>query len=437
MNDPDDEMPGATTVGSLLVVDDDESNRDLLARRLSRRGHDVVAAADGRRALELVASRPFDVVLLDVMMPEMSGLEVLQALRQTYAPAELPVIMATARNQSDDVVEALRMGANDYVTKPLDFPVVLARVQSQLSLKRAVEEAARLENRLAERNRELEGLNARLASANRRMERDLHAAARVQESFLPGPSPALPGARCTWVYRPCEELAGDGLNAFPLDGRRSGLYLFDVCGHGVASALLSVSICRVLSPPGDPMSLLVRGPEHAVTGVDGDSGLTGPAELAERLNAMFPFDQASQYFTMVYGILDLDAEPGGLRYVSAGHPGLVHLPASGVATVLDGRGFPVGLAQSAYEEQLLPLAPGDRVFFYSDGILEAADPRGRPFGAGRLLEAVERGRGRPLGRTADVLVDEVVAWCGDAGPRDDISLLAVEVAVPGDGSGRA
>jgi sigma-B regulation protein RsbU (phosphoserine phosphatase) len=423
----DDDIPGGAATGTLLVVDDDEANRGLLARRLERRGHTVVVADGDRAALGLLAGRPFDLVLLDVTMPELSGLEVLKAIRRAHTPAELPVIMTTARDQSEDIVEALRLGANDYVTKPLDFSVVLARVQGKLSLKRAVEEAARLEKRLAERNRELEAVNARLEAANRRMERDLRAAARVQGTFLPRPSPALPGARCAWVYRPCEELAGDGLNAFPLDRRRAALYVFDVCGHGVTSALLSVSICRALSPPGDPSSVLARP-----AGAADEPALAPPAEVADRLNRMFPFNQADQYFTMVYAVLEPgdDGRSGLLRFVSAGHPGLVHLPASGAPAVLDGRGFPVGLAGAPYEEQTLPLGPGDRVVLYSDGVSEAPDARNRVFGSDRLLAALERDRAAPLQRAVDGLVFEVVRWCGAPGPRDDVSVLAVEVEGP-------
>ena len=422
----DDEFPGGGEAGTLLVVDDDEANRDLLARRLSRKGHTVVPADGGRTALGLIAERPFDLVLLDVMMPEMSGIEVLKILRKSHTTAQLPVIMATARNQSEDIVEALRLGANDYVTKPLDFPVVLARVQTQLLLRRAVEQAALLERRLAERNRELEGLNARLDAANRRMARDLRAAARVQKSFLPEPSPSLPGARCAWHYRPCDELAGDGLNAFALDDRRVGLYVFDVSGHGVASSLLSVSVSRVLSPPGDPSSVLARAdcPGAATT-------VAAPAEVVEQLNRMFPFDQADQFFTMIYGIFD--GASGELRYVSAGHPGLAHLPGSGPATVLDGRGFPVGLAESAYEEQVLRLAPGDRVYLYSDGVPEAASPGNKPFGDDGLLAALERTRGLPIRESVDGLVGEVTRWCGAAGPRDDVSVLALEILGAPDG----
>jgi class 3 adenylate cyclase len=138
--------------GSLLVVDDSEMNRDMLARRLVRRGYTVAAAEDGRQALEMIAAQQFDLIVLDIMMPGLSGLDVLEDLRQRYAPSELPVIMATAKDQSEDIVLALKLGANDYVTKPLDFPVVLARVQAQLSLKRAMQEIQTLAEQLEQRN---------------------------------------------------------------------------------------------------------------------------------------------------------------------------------------------------------------------------------------------------------------------------------------------
>src|SRR5207245_2529608 len=98
--------------GTLLVVDDNELNRDMLSRRLRSRGYEVVTAEDGQNALDLVKSRRFDLILLDIMMPVLSGLDVLKVIRATYSVAELPIIMATAKDQGTDVVEALRMGAN-------------------------------------------------------------------------------------------------------------------------------------------------------------------------------------------------------------------------------------------------------------------------------------------------------------------------------------
>jgi diguanylate cyclase (GGDEF)-like protein/PAS domain S-box-containing protein len=124
-------------VRSILVVDDNEMNRDLLSRRLRRQGYDVAAAVDGRQALELVAAQTFALVLLDIEMPGLGGLEVLQIIRQTHSAAELPVIMVTARHESHDIVAALNAGANDYVTKPIDFAVIMARIEAQLGRRQA------------------------------------------------------------------------------------------------------------------------------------------------------------------------------------------------------------------------------------------------------------------------------------------------------------
>jgi DNA-binding response OmpR family regulator/tRNA A-37 threonylcarbamoyl transferase component Bud32 len=117
----------------LLVVDDNELNRDILARQLINSGFEVECAHDGQTALDLVMQGGFSLVLLDLRMPEIDGLEVLRAVRCKYSATDLPVIMVTATDRSEEVVKAFQLGANDYVTKPFDFPVVLARVRSQLA----------------------------------------------------------------------------------------------------------------------------------------------------------------------------------------------------------------------------------------------------------------------------------------------------------------
>ena len=137
---------GATAArgAAVLVVDDNEANRDLLSRRLVSAGYAVAVASSGPEALAALSEGRFDAVLLDVMMPEMDGLEVLRRIRARFGVSELPVVMASALGESRDVVEALRLGANDYVTKPLDMPIVLARLGTQLALRRAGEDVARL-----------------------------------------------------------------------------------------------------------------------------------------------------------------------------------------------------------------------------------------------------------------------------------------------------
>src|SRR3989442_4980412 len=133
----------------LLVVDDNEMNRDMLVRRLARKGYAVGVADTARELEERIKQEKTDLVLLDIEMPDISGLDALKLIRKTYSPIQLPLIMVTARNQSEDIVKALELGANDYVTKPIDFPVALARVRTQLSHKRAEQALRDSEERYA------------------------------------------------------------------------------------------------------------------------------------------------------------------------------------------------------------------------------------------------------------------------------------------------
>jgi DNA-binding response OmpR family regulator len=140
----------------ILVVDDVDDNRIILARRFQRRNFDIVEADCGAKALELIDANTFDLVLLDVTMPDISGLEVLRRIRLAHTPASLPVIMVTANSQSSDIVEALEIGANDYVAKPVDFAVALARVNAQVERKRASEALALANKALSQTNDQLE-----------------------------------------------------------------------------------------------------------------------------------------------------------------------------------------------------------------------------------------------------------------------------------------
>ncbi len=407
---------------SLLVVDDEESIREYLGRRLRREGFRVATAAGGAEALARLASDDFDLVLLDVIMPGPGGLDVLREIRRTRSPTELPVVMATALNQSDAVVRALALGANDYVTKPFDVPVVLARVRTQLWLRRSFREIVRLEARLSERNAELEAANAQLRLVNAQMHHDLEAAARVQAAYLP-PSPMAAGVvRFAWSFTPCEELAGDGLNVVPLADGRVALYVFDVSGHGVAAALLAVTLARVLSvTPGHP-SVLLRDREG-----EGAGGVAPPARVLARLSELYPGGWTTeQFFTILYGLAD--PRTGEVRYASAGHPPPVHLPRTGAARILPGRGLPVGVGGSQYEEHGVTLGRGDRLYLYSDGITDVCNAAGTPFGADRLLDTLERGRALPLTESLAALTADVRGWSGPEPVHDDMTVLAVEHA---------
>ena len=391
--------------GRLLVVDDNEMNRDMLSRRLRKKGHKVEVAENGALALEMIEGADFDLVLLDIMMPGIDGYEVLARVRENHGPSDLPVIMATAKSDTEDIVAALKIGANDYVTKPFDFPVVLARVQTQLALKKSRDA---------------------LAEAHRRMKQDLEAAARIQQTLLPVENPAIEGARCAWRYVPCDELAGDTLNVIPLNEHTVGLFVLDVSGHGVPSSLLSVTLSRLMSGVPDASSVLWK----ADPGSD-EPRVATPAEVADELSRRFPYDgETRQYFTMVYGTLDTDRRL--FTYSSAGHPPVVHLRPGADPAFHTSTGPPIALvpailAASEYEQSEISLEPGDRLYLYSDGIPEAHGPDDEEYGEQRITDTLQAALDIGLDDSITLLLEKVWDWGGGTGPDDDVSILAIEI----------
>lgn len=406
----------AVQLGAILVVDDNEMNRDMLSRRLSRRGHAVVVAESGEQAIEMLETETIDIVLLDVMMPGIDGFETLARIRQKHDASTLPVIMATARGETEDIVRALEAGANDYVTKPLDFPVVLARTQTQLSLKFAMDEVRRLKHKLQDRNQELEAAIAQQL-------RDLAAAARVQQSCLPSDNVKFDRGAFAWRYLPCDELGGDGLNIMRLDDEHVALYILDVTGHGVPAALLSVSVSHNLSATDSQYSMVVDAQGDGMKNT-----AASPASVAAALNRAFPtLDQTEQFFTLIYGIYHQPTRT--VRFASAGHPPVYHLPAGSNRPVqLPGRGIPIGIMDDVtYEERSLVLGVGDRLLMYSDGVYEAANTAAELFGFQRLEEAIVETAGMPIEQSIDELISRVNAWSAGASQTDDITLILLEV----------
>lgn len=175
-----DEEPPAR----ILIVDDIADNRTILGRRFQRRGYEIAEADSGRGALEMIARETFDVVLLDVMMPDMNGLEVLRRIREKHTDVQLPVIMVTGKTESQDIVEALTAGANDYITKPVDFAVALARVSTQVRSRQAEEHVRRANEALSRANEELERRIAERTEQLRDALAEAQAANKSKDEFL-------------------------------------------------------------------------------------------------------------------------------------------------------------------------------------------------------------------------------------------------------------
>lgn len=397
-----------TSQATVLIVDDEELNCDGLARRLQRQDYVVATARNGREAIEFLGGGKFDLVLLDIMMPGMNGLEVLKFLRRVDTLVDLPIIMVTANGESEDMVEAFELGANDYVTKPLDFPVVLARIRTQLALRHAIARVKELEGKLAAENRSLREATENLTAVNDRYRRDLESAARLQRAFQSAVPQEIPGIGLAWAFEPCSQLAGDYVNVFRLGDRHAGLCVLDAGGNGVTAALLSVAASQILAR--------VAGGAGSPVSPSGVASLLA-RELATEANT-------GQTVSLLYGVLAL--ETGEFRFVSAGNPGPVHLTEGKPPVKLDVTGFPVGISDRTYKEQVLALKAGDRLVLHSDGLTDVRNAEGEHFGDRRLLGVLDATRNLAPKDVLDGLVGKIKDWSGEQPWQDDISILLVE-----------
>jgi PAS domain S-box-containing protein len=255
-----------------------------------------------------------------------------------------------------------------------------------------------------------------LRRAKAALDHDLKLAARVQQALLPPATLQLGGLRIARTMRPCTDLAGDAVGVVGLPHGHVGLYMLDVSGHGVGAALLSFTLNHMLSPTAEGALLI----EDMGQGL----GVVAPSRVAERLNRQFPMDRTRQYFTLVYGVFD--PAHGRFRYVMAGHPAPIVQPRTGPAAPLQGRGLPIGMIEHAtFEDEAVALQPGDRLYFYTDGVIEALNASEQEFGHARLMTEIDRLRDYPLRPGLDVIADLVIDWSGGH-LADDVSLLAIE-----------
>jgi sigma-B regulation protein RsbU (phosphoserine phosphatase) len=392
----------------ILIAEDDRITRASLLRQLAAWDHQVAEAPDGEAAWELFQASQFDLVITDWEMPRLSGLEFIQRIREADSAEYVYVIMLTSRSDKGDVVKGIEAGADDFVSKPFDREELRVRLL-------AGERIIRLEHALSRQN-------VQLREAGERMRGDLDAAARVQRAMLPRQNIVTAHARAAWAYEPTEELAGDAIGLHLIDERYLAAYVIDVSGHGVPAALLSVTAMHYLEPEPANASLLR---DMACSG--GMGTVRRPSEVATELNRRFSADNSdNRFLTMVLCVLD--TFEGRLSAALAGHPLPIILRGGSRLPVADTAGLPVAMFEnSQYEDLSVQLEPGDRVYLFSDGIAEQADPSGQEaFGEERLADLLLADRCRDLGQVVTHGIDALAGWAGGRRFTDDVSLVALE-----------
>lgn len=243
------------------------------------------------------------------------------------------------------------------------------------------------------------------------IDRDLKAAAAIQQSLLPHGAPCVPRLNAAWAFAPSERIGGDIFNLHRVDRTVVGAYMLDVCGHGVPAALVAVAVSQFL--------LSTEGFEG------GDCRLSGPAAVLANLDSAFPFERFDTYFSVV--CLTLDVSDGRLTYGCAGHPAPILLRRDGSLESLDRRGAVIGLGEgNRYEQQTLNLAIGDRVLLYTDGVLENRAASGESYGRDRFDFAVRQAAHLPVAALVPALHAGIREFLAGAAPDDDISILGLE-----------
>jgi serine phosphatase RsbU (regulator of sigma subunit) len=377
---------------------------------VQRLGHEVRTAVDGVEALAMVRAEPFDVVLLDVMMPRVGGEEVLRTMKGDPALFHVPVIMISALEDAEVVARCIGLGADDYLPKPFDPSILKARLGASLAKKR---------------------LHDREQLYARSLERELEIGRDIQRSFLPGALPAIPGWQVAAELRPARQVSGDFYDVFPMaGGGEMVLAVGDVCDKGVGAALFMALIrtmLRALAEQSDG----ARWTDQAREG-ERRRDVTSRAE-ARRNHLRRTLTLTSEYLAGTHGDTNvfatvffavLDGETGTLDYINAGHePPLV--AGAGRVARLAPTGPAIGLLPGMeFGVEQVILAPGEHLLVWTDGVTESRSVAGLLLGeeavlppAGAAAATAAEALGRVLG-----LVEQHAAG---AEPADDVTLLAL------------
>jgi phosphoserine phosphatase RsbU/P len=347
----------------------------------------------------MIAAEEFDLVLLDIMMPELDGYAVLERLRADKILDRLPVIMISAVTEIESVVRCIEIGATDYLPKPFNAVLLRARVGATLEKKRL---------------RDREQLWAKS------LERELEIGREIQQSFLPEALPEPAGWEIAATFQPARQVAGDFYDAFPLaGGSRIGLVVADVCDKGVGAALF-MALFR---------SLLRAFSERAFAGdVAGEDGPRLLSTVVSTNDYIARTHGRSNMFATAF-VAVLDPKTGSLVWVNAGHEApVVSGPSRTPADRLPPTGPALGMMPDmAFSSRQTVLAPGETLFAYTDGVTDSKDRSGRFFSEERLLDLVSKGA--PSAKALlDAVETAVAAHSAGAERSDDITMLAVERA---------
>ena len=377
----------------ILAVDDTPENLDVV-RGILAPHYTVKAAINGPMALKIVEKQPPDLILLDIMMPDMNGYEVCERLKSNPESKDIPVIFLTAMDQTTDESSGFELGAADYITKPVNPPILEARVRTHLALKQSMDELNKAYG-LIKRQKD-------------RMEDELNVGHKIQMSMLPLVFPPFPDRdefSINALLIPAREVGGDFYDFFFISKDEICLVIGDVSGKGVPGALF-MAVTRTMIK-------------------SSASGDHSPASIVTRVNDELSADNPECMFvTLFLGIVNVRS--GEFKYTNAGHnpPYIINEQAGLVC--LDNRDGPIigAIDGIAYKENKLSFAKNDTLLIFTDGVTEAMDPGGKLYSEQRLEDFLGAHKTSKTDKLVDEVLHEVEDFAADAEQADDITLLA-------------
>ena len=314
---------------SILIVDDEEEIRENLMDFLEFKGFAVSGAGNGVEAMaSLEINRP-DMIISDLMMPEMSGMEFLKTLKDKKI--DVPVVIMTAFGTIQYAIDAMKNGAVDFLTKPIDLSYTLQVI-----------------DRVIERGE----LHRKIIEQKRQLEEDLHHAARIQQCLLPK-SIETDYFSLRFRFEPLMAIGGDYLTVHKYSDTKIAVAIYDVSGHGVSAALTGSLIHNLL------IQLLEEENELQV--------------ILDQINQLLihQIGKTGMFLTLVLAVIDLNQ--GTMTVSNAGHPELLIWRDDQTFERIESHIPPLGMLSNVLgdkNETIFPLRSKDRIIFYTDGLLE-------------------------------------------------------------------
>ena len=387
-------LPESMEDVKVLVVDDDPVNIQVIINYLKIAGYDPAVAYSGFDALEMLKNTNPDIILLDIMMPKMTGFEAAKKIRENHSQEELPIIFLTAKNQMNDLVDGFTSGGSDYITKPFSKNELLMRIKSHVTLKKAIEESKKLLT----------------------IEKELDVARKIQMSTIPDGVPKISDIDIAAKYVPMQSMGGDFYSFHDIDDEGVAVFLSDVSGHGIPAALVTSMIKIVF--------LMLKDIAHK------------PSEFLQNMNSIFLGNTESLFFTALHFYIDI--KKSKLYLGRAGHePLLLHRRSENKIYEYAPGGRLIGYFENnQIKTEEISLIAGDRIIAYTDGITEACQKNNDMdtqndrimFGDAAFKNFILENGDLSSNEFISQLLDTIRNWTGESESfDDDVTIVVVDV----------